>query len=122
MERKQRVNTGELQLHEERFQKLSESIQEAIVITDRGRVIDFNQQFSRLFGYELSEAVGMRGWEFVTAEYRDLISQNDLTTDKKNYEAMHRRKDRSVFWGLASSHSMEYQGRWVRVTVIRDIT
>lgn len=114
--------TGELRAREERFRKLAESTFEAIVITDKGKVVDANEQFARLLGYELSEIMGRRAWEFATVKFRDLISQNDLTDEERAYEAMYRRKDRSVFWGQVSGRSITYKGRKVRVTVIRDIT
>ena len=114
--------TDELREREERFRKLSESTFEAIVITNKSKVVDANEQFSRLFGFELDEATGKRAWELATPKYRDLISQNDLTDEERFFEAMYRRKDRSVFWGQVSSRSITYKGHKARVTVIRDIT
>ena len=107
---------------EERFRKLSESALDAIVITRKGKIIDANEQFARLFGYKLSEIIGLSAWELATPEYRDLISKQDLLENQTTYEAMHRRKDRSVFWAQVSSTSMVYKERTVRVSVIRDIT
>jgi hypothetical protein len=118
----QKSRTGELREREERFRKLSESTFEAIAITDKGKVVDANEQFARLFGYEPEEVLGMRAWEFATSEYRDLISRHDLGDEEMTYEAMHRRKDRSVFWAQVSGKSIVYKERKVRVTVIRDIT
>ncbi|MCB0155736.1 MAG: PAS domain S-box protein, partial [Anaerolineae bacterium] len=118
----QQFKTGELREREERFRKLSESTQEAIAITDKGKVVDANEQFARLFGYEPEEVLGKRAWEFATPEYRDLASRHDLSDQDVQYEAMHRRKDRSVFWAQVSGKSIIYKGRKARVNVIRDIT
>ncbi|MCB0156188.1 MAG: PAS domain S-box protein, partial [Anaerolineae bacterium] len=88
----------------------------------KGKVVDANEQFARLFGYEPEEVLGKRAWEFATPEYRDLASRHDLSDQDIEYEAMHRRKDRSVFWAQVSGKSIIYKGRKARVNVIRDIT
>ena len=111
-----------LQESEARFRRLSEATFEGVVITDKGKVIDANQQFARMFGYEPTEIIGMSVWDFTTPETRNLITQRNLSGYEKPYQATHRRKDGSIFWANVSGKSLPYRGRTVRVTVIQDIS
>jgi PAS domain S-box-containing protein len=51
---------------EERYRTLFESTFEAILVYDRGLLIDANPAFETLFGYELEDAVGLPLNQFVT--------------------------------------------------------
>ena len=121
--RRPRSQTQEALLEsEERFRSLSEATFEGIAITHDGKIIDANEQYARLFGYELSEIIGMNAWEFATPETRELIKQHNLSGFDKPYEATVHRKDGSTFWIRVSGKSIPYRGRDARVIVIRDIT
>jgi PAS domain S-box-containing protein len=111
-----------LQESEERFRRLSESTFEGIVIHDRGRILDGNQAFVTMFGYELTEAIGMHATEFVAPESRDLIAQNILSGYRKPFQALGMRKDGSIFPGVFCAKPIPYQGRMVSVAVMRDIS
>ena len=111
-----------LQKSSERFQRLSEASFEAVVMTDKGQVIDANDQFVQMFGYELTEAIGMDTWNFIAPESLELVKERDLAGYDQPYEAFHRRKDGTTFPALVSGKSISYQGHTLRVTALRDIT
>lgn len=110
------------QLNLERFRVLAEAGREAVVITDQGLVIDANDQFAHMFGYDRAEVIGMPAQDFAAPEARQLIAHHNLSHYNKPYQAPHRRKDGAVFWAEVFGQMVVYQGRPVRVTVLRDIS
>jgi PAS domain S-box-containing protein len=106
----------------ERLRTFAEVTSEGVMVTENGKVIDANQQFAHMFGYEPSEVIGMDAGDFAVAETRKLVMQRNLSGYDKPYEAIHRRKDGSTFWVLISSKSIVYKERPVSITVIQDIT
>ncbi len=107
---------------EERFRRLSESAFEGIAIHDKGRILEANQAFERMFGYELSEVIGMSATDLAAPESRDLVSQNISSGHREPFEAIGLRKDGSTFPCLVRARPIPYQGRAVSVTAIRDIS
>ncbi len=107
---------------EERFRTFSNATSEGVAVTENGKVVDANQQFARLFGYEAHEIAGMSVGDFAIPETRELVTEYHLPGYEKSYEAAHRRKDGSTFWAQVSSKTVTYKGRPAKVTVVRDIT
>jgi PAS domain S-box-containing protein len=107
---------------EERFNRLAQASLEGIAIHEKGRILDANQVFVDLFGYELSEIIGMNVLDLATPESLDVVRNNFLMSYEKPYEAMGLRKDGTVFVGELRGKSISYHGRTVRVTVVHDIT
>jgi PAS domain S-box-containing protein len=107
---------------EERFQRLSQAAFEGIVISDKGKILDVNDQFADMIGYESSEIVGIDAVRLVAPESRDLVLEKMMTGHEALYEHTALRKDGSTFPVEAQAKALPYQGRVVRVTAIRDIT
>ena len=111
-----------LQESEARFRTLSNSAFECIVITDRGRMLDTNEQFNKIFGYKRSELIGLPVIDLVAPESRELVKKNILSGYEKTYEHQALHKDGTIFTVEVTGKSIPYDGRQVRVTAIRDIT
>ncbi|MBE7469107.1 MAG: MASE1 domain-containing protein [Anaerolineales bacterium] len=107
---------------EERFHYLADATFEGIVIHDQGQILDANQSFALMVGYELAEVKGKNVLGFATPEYRDLIMQHVQSDYEKPYEVMGLKKDGSTFPAEIWAKIIPYQGRMVRVAAIRDIT
>jgi PAS domain S-box-containing protein len=107
---------------EERFRRLSDATFEGIVINDKGEILDINQTFATMFGYEMSELIGMNAVELMTPEFRDLTLKNILTGFEQLYESVGLRKDGTIFPIEIRAKATQYHGRMVRVGAIRDIT
>jgi|GEM_PF-1484492 len=107
---------------EERFHRLSDATFEGIVIHDQGQILDANQSFALMVGYEPAEVKGKNVLGFATPEYRDLIMQHVQSDYEKPYEVMGLKKDGSIFPAEIWAKIIPYQGRMVRVAAIRDIT
>ena len=83
---------------EERFLRgLSDATFEGIAISEGGRVLEVNQAFLDLFGYEASEVVGMHAVDFTAPESRDAVRDHVSTDSPEPYEAVSLRKDGTTF-------------------------
>ena len=112
---------GALRQSEQRFRRLSEATFEAIVIHDKGKILDANETFAKMFGYELSQVIGKNVLDFTAPESRHLVLKNILSLHGKPYEVVALRKDGSAFVEICAK-SIPYGGRTVKVAAIRDIT
>jgi len=107
---------------EERFRRLSEGPLEGIAISEKGRILDVNEQMAKMLGYAHTELIGMHVSDLVAPESRELVLGKIEAGDERPYEHMTIRKDGSVFPVEVNGKTIPYKGRTVRVTVIRDIT
>jgi len=107
---------------ERRFRTLSEAASEGIVIHKKGRILDASQRFAEMFGYEVSEVIGMHPWDFAAPDSRDLVLHAAVSGYEEPFEMIGLRKDGSTFVVEACGKATQYQGRPVAVAAIRDIT
>jgi PAS domain S-box-containing protein len=107
---------------EERFRRLSEATLEGIVIHDGERILDANPQAAAMVGYELSELIGMDAWRFLAPDYHDLVRQQLRSEYGESYEVRGLRKDGTTFPMEVCGKTVSYEGRQVRVGVMRDIS
>jgi PAS domain S-box-containing protein len=107
---------------EQRFSRLSGATFEGLVIHERGRILDANPAFARMFGYELSEVIRMHALDFTAPESRDLLWQGILSRRKEPFEALGLRKDGSTLMCELRGRDIPYQERMVTVTAVRDVT
>ncbi len=111
-----------LRSSEERFRRLADAAMEGIAIHYKGRILDANQAFAEMFGYELYEVIGMHALDFTAPESRDLISRHLRSAYDRPFEATALRKDGTTFPAEVCGKAMLDQGRRVSVTAIRDIS
>jgi len=107
---------------EERFSVLSEAAFEGIVITDKSRIIDVNEQMAAMLGYERSEILNLTVDKFVAPQSIELVLKHLKSGIETPYEHLALRKDGSIFPVEIRAKSLPYKGSIVRVTAIRDIT
>ncbi len=107
---------------EDRFRRLSEATLEGIVIHDGERILDANPQAAAMVGYELSELIGMDAWRFLAPDCHDLVRQQVLAGYGESYEVQGLRKDGTTFPMEVCGKTAFYDGRQVRVGVMRDIS
>jgi PAS domain S-box-containing protein len=110
-----------LRKSEEKARRLSEAAFEGIVIHEGGTIIETNQVFADMLGYEMSELLGMDGLELVAAESRDLVAEHIASGYQQLYEATMVRKDGTKLPVEFLGKMMDYQGRSLRVVAVRDI-
>jgi PAS domain S-box-containing protein len=112
----------ELRETKERLHLLTEAAEEGIAIHDKGIIIDANDALARIFGYELSEMIGIKAERFTTRESWKVIWEHMAAGYDKPYEAVGVRKDGSTFICSLIGKLYKYKGRTLRVSAFRDIT
>ena len=113
----------DLYLSEERFRLLSEAAFEAIAIHEEGVLLNANEQYFKMFGYEPDEALGQEMISVTFApESLELVKKRLATDSLELCEAVGLRKDGTRFPMEIRTRKMEYKGRIVRFGAIRDIT
>jgi diguanylate cyclase (GGDEF)-like protein/PAS domain S-box-containing protein len=112
-----------LRVSEERFRLLSEAAFEAIVIHEEGVLLNANDQYFKMFGYEPGEALGkeMISVTFVP-EVLEFVKKQVATGSMGPYETIGLRKDGTRLPIEIRVRKMDYKGRIVRFGAIRDIT
>jgi len=112
-----------LNASEERFKILADASWEGIIIHDKGVLIEANQQFFDIFGYQKEELIGSNLLEkiFLPEEL------NKVRTRIKNgevgfHESIGLKKDGTSFPIETNSRWMEHNDHKVRVCAIRDIS
>jgi len=107
---------------EERLRLLSEMAEEGIIVHDNGIILEANQALARIFGYDLSEMIGMHMEKLADAESWKIIIEHMEKGYDKPYEGMGIRKNGSTFLCSVVGKPYQYKGRTLRVSVLRDIT
>jgi PAS domain S-box-containing protein len=111
-----------LQLSEQRFRALTAASFEGISITERGIVVDVNDQMARMLGYERSELIGKEVVHMVAPESREAVAIAIRSGRETPYLHLALRKDGSTIEVEAQAKMAEWSGRPVRVTAIRDVS
>ena len=107
---------------EERVRALSDAAFEAIFFSERGICTDQNKTAEKMFGYTSSEAIGRPFTDWIVPADREMVRNNMLCSRKEPYEATALRKDGATFPALIQARMIDYRGRQVRVTSLRDIS
>ncbi|MDJ0708614.1 MAG: response regulator [Leptolyngbyaceae cyanobacterium MO_188.B28] len=108
---------------EERLQRFFEATSEAVLMHEKGVILDANRAAETLLGYSFTELIGKHLLEITAPESHGLLCQRLRSPgDYPPTEAVGLRKDGSTFIAEVSAKSIHYQGRSARVLGIRDIT
>ncbi len=107
---------------EERFRGLSEAAFEGIAISEGGRLLEVNDPFAAMFGYEPQEMTDMDALQIVAPESRDLVRRNIASGHGEPYQAVGIKRDGSRFDMEVRGKTSSYRDHGVRVTAVRDIT
>jgi two-component system, cell cycle sensor histidine kinase and response regulator CckA len=110
-----------LQLSEQRFRALTAASFEGISITERGVVVDVNDQMARLLGYERTELIGKDVTQMVAPESREAVGIAIRAGRETPYRHLALRKDGTSIEVEAQAKMADWSGRPVRVTAIRDV-
>jgi PAS domain S-box-containing protein len=113
---------SELRESEERFKNLSAAAFEGICISENGRMLDVNNQFLAMFGYERDEVIGHQIVELVAPEWRDSIAERIRAGQETIMGHRLLRKDGSTFSAEAQAKMVRAGDRTLRMTALRDIT
>ncbi len=107
---------------EARLRRFFDAAFEGIVLHENGIIIDANRVFADMYGYAPEEMIGKHAVDFTAVESRALLLARIAAGDERPYEGFGLRKDGSTFPVEVCGKNIEYQGRPVRVTALRDLT
>ena len=107
---------------EARYRQLSEATFEAIVVTKAGKILEANRASAAMFGYEISELIGMTALQLVASPYHELIMRTVASGSEQPYEIECLRRDGSAFPVEIRNSTMPYEGSTVGVAALHDIT
>jgi PAS domain S-box-containing protein len=112
----------ELLRSEERLKTFADATFEGIAITENGRILDCNNQFSTMSGYSVSELKGMFVPDLIVPGAREIVADNMIQGRESVIEHDMIRKDGSVISVEAHGKPIKQDGRNIRYSVIRDVT
>jgi PAS domain S-box-containing protein len=107
---------------ERRLRTLAEASFEGICVSENGRILDVNDQFTAMYGYERNELIGRDLLSLIAPECRSVVAERVRSGEGKRFEHQCLRKDGSVFECEAQSKTIFWIGRKVRVSAVRDLT
>jgi PAS domain S-box-containing protein len=110
---------------EERYRTLSDATFEGIGVIQEGVVIDANQQFADVFGYDGDEILGMGIGQLihlVHPEDMDRVWERIRAGKEEPYELCAVRKDGTLVSVEVRPRMMLIEGRPTRISAIRDVT
>jgi PAS domain S-box-containing protein len=107
---------------EKRFQILTDTTFEGVVISRDGRILEVNDRLTGMLGYERHELIGMAISQCIAPADRERIVANVRDNVECILEHDMVKKDGSVITVEAHGKPVYYAGNKLRLTAIRDIT
>jgi PAS domain S-box-containing protein len=107
---------------QQRVNLLLEATFESITFLDKGICVEANEATSKLLGYSHEEMLGMHATDVIVPQDREMVRQKILNQDETPYTANALRKDGSSFIAEIQGKTVVFQGKFLRVTSLRDIT
>ena len=111
-----------LRQSEERFRGLNSATFEGICVNEDGKILDVNEQFGAIVGYEREELIGRDVLSLIAPEWHAKIIERLSAGPTTPLEHQLLRKDGTAIDVEAQSKLIAWRGRKVRVTAVRDIT
>jgi len=107
---------------EERFRTLAEAAFEGIALTERGRIVDANSRMAEILRTSVPELIGRPVLDFVSPQSRDKVAMHMQSASEQPYEHVALRADGTPIPVEVQAKSIQYEGRTMRVTAIRDVS
>lgn len=111
-----------IQESEARARFFMEHTLEGIVIHENGIIVDVNKRGLEMSGYSYEELMGKSVLALAAPQSHALIMEKVKSNFEGAYEAVGMRKDGSTFPCELLARQTEWQGRTVRVVIVRDLT
>lgn len=109
---------------EDRFKMLSNATIEGIIFTEEGVIIDSNEQFALMYGFnKRNEVIGKNTNDFLfsESEIKKVKKIIDASSEEK-FEVKSKKKNGELIWVESKGRIIPYHGRRLRVSVVYDIT
>jgi PAS domain S-box-containing protein len=108
---------------EERFRLLSEAAMEGIVMSEEGEIIDANDQFARIHGYNNKEdIIGKEIELFIAPDFVDIAQHNLETGYHRPFIIKSLKRDGSTISVEVRAQSIPWYGKTIKIATFIDIT
>ena len=107
---------------DESFTRLSSAASEGITIISDDRIVEANNAFGRLFGYDLTEVTGRPLLDFIAPESREAVTRQIGLVSEKPHDARGRRRDGATFDIEITIKPITFRDRPALGCVVRDIS
>ena len=107
---------------ESRFKTLADAAFEGIVFSEKGIIIDVNNQLAVMLGYPREELIGKPLLELVAPEYREVVAENQRTGLLAFHDHLLLRKDGSKVPVESRARSVQSGDRLLRISALFDIS
>ncbi|SHO47208.1 PAS domain-containing protein [Desulfopila aestuarii] len=107
---------------ESRYRKLSEASFEGIVFSQKGKIVEANDNACQMFGCSASELIGTNTHDYIDPKDHDLVTQHISTNIEHAYEVTGVRKDGTSFPLEVQGKTFLFKGAPTRIAALRDIT
>jgi PAS domain S-box-containing protein len=112
----------ELRRSKERYSMFSRSSYEGIFVSEKGIILDANDQMAQILGLDLPEIIGRDAFDFISPEYRESLRLHVLSGSESPQEVTLIRKDRSTLPIELRTKAHHTEKGIMRLTAIRDLT
>lgn len=112
----------ELQELKERNQYMVGTAFEGLAIVQDGNIVEVNEHYANMTGYDTAELMGMPLSSLVTPGLRGMVSPQLSGAAEGTFEVMLNRKDGRTFTVEIVSRDIMYKGKEARMDRVRDIT
>ncbi len=107
----------------QRFKNFSDLTFEGVLLHNNGFIIDFNEAFTRITGYNRADVIGKQSVKMLLADgYEEVVFSNMAKDIAEPYEVLGKRKDGSFVPIEVQFKNIILENEKVRVTIIRDIS
>jgi len=107
---------------EERYKLLSDATFEGILLTRQGQIIDFNDQFIKMFGYTYDDVKNLRLKDFVLPDDLEKVFKNIETQSNSIYKHRGIKKNGQIIYLEVNARTVYKNDVTYRLTVLHDVT
>jgi PAS domain S-box-containing protein len=112
---------------EGKFRVLAETSPAGIFLYQDERIVYVNAATARMLGYTEKECLGMRFWDWVHEDYKDIVRERGLARQRgvpvpSRYECLHVNKRGENRWLFVSAGRIEFGGKPAGIVTCFDIT
>lgn len=109
-------------LNHEKLVHYNEFLTEGFCVSDNLTIVDSNDVFNKIIGYEHDEVIGMNILKIADETYKELLTQNIAENFKQPYHIKSIRKNGEEIDLELHGHMIKLGGKSLRFTSVRDIT
>ncbi|MDD5621941.1 MAG: PAS domain S-box protein [Actinomycetota bacterium] len=106
----------------EKFDMLFRSSMEGIVIHDNGKILEVNDAFTSMFECSASYAVGRYLLDFITPEYKEIMTEKIKSEHEIPYEIVALKNNGNRIFAEVTGRPTVHQGKKVRMEVFNNIS